>query len=100
MTRVNLHTFPNGTIRVRLTSRMDGGHEIRISEADLAELGQAGLVAAITGMLIGGEGITAENLGTPEYQRYRQRWVIPVVSGQSKHEHDSHDSQVAIGGME
>jgi hypothetical protein len=64
--------------RVHLTRKVDGSHEIRISEPDLADLGQAGLVAAIQHIKINGVSLTAHNLGTPDYQKYRQRWVIPV----------------------
>ena len=59
--------------RVKLTRKVDGSQEIRIHEADLAELGQAGLVEAVRA-----HGLNPDDLGKPEYLKYRQRWVIPV----------------------
>ena len=59
--------------RVKLTRKVDGSHEIRVHEADLAEMGQAGLVDAVRAL-----GLNPDDLGKPEYMKYRQRWVIPV----------------------
>ena len=59
--------------RVKLTRKVDGSHEIRVHEVDLAEMGQAGLVEAVRAL-----GLNPDDLGTPEYMKHRQRWVIPV----------------------
>lgn len=59
--------------RVHLTAKVNGGHEIRIKETDLAELGKDGLTAELEA-----RGFTADQLGTPEYKPHRMHWVIPV----------------------
>ena len=59
--------------RAKLTRKVDGSHEIRVHEADRAEMGMAGIVEAVRA-----HGLNPDDLGKPEYMKYRQRWVIPV----------------------
>ncbi|MFC5930899.1 hypothetical protein D6T64_11955 [Cryobacterium melibiosiphilum] len=65
--------------QIKLTALVGGGYEIRIHEADLAELGRAGLEAQVAAL-----GFSPGDLGAGEYFPFRQRWVIPVRKSETE----------------
>lgn len=59
--------------RVHLVGKVNGGHEIRIKETDLADLGLDGVAQELQA-----RGFNPDNLGEPVFMKYRNSWVIPV----------------------
>lgn len=59
--------------RVHLTRKIGGAAEIRITETDLADIGEKGLARELTA-----RGFDPADLGEPKYDRHRMRWTIPV----------------------
>ena len=72
------------TPRIRITSLVNGGHEVRVSYADMEGFTSLSLAAALAALTIGGERIQRENIGQPVDKPHQHRWVIPITNGDSE----------------
>ena len=75
---------PAPTPRLKITSLLGGGHEIRVSYADMEGLSLRALAAAISHLTIGGERIKPENINPPIEKPHQRRWVIPITNGDTE----------------
>jgi len=72
---------PAPTPRLKITSLVGGGHEVRVSYADMTGFTSLSLAAALTNLTIGGERIRRENVGQPIDRPHQRRWIIPITKG-------------------
>lgn len=82
--------------RVKITTKIGGALEIRITPADLAEMDELELIAAIGDLFIDGQPVTRRNLGKPV--RKGRYWAIPVGPERTAAERIERDEMNAIGG--
>ena len=69
------------TPRIKITTLVGGGHEVRVSYADMEGFTALSLAAALTSLTIGGERIRRENVGQPIDRPHQRRWIIPITKG-------------------
>ena len=72
---------PAPTPRLKITSLVGGGHEVRVRYADMDGLTLHGLIAAICKLTIEGEQIKPENISPPIDRPHQRIWIIPITKG-------------------
>ena len=67
--------------RLKITSLVGGGHEIRVRQSEIDGLTLSELTAAICNLRIGGRRIVPEDLSPAIEKHHPHRWVIPIKNG-------------------
>ena len=67
--------------RLKITSLVGGGHEVRVSYAEMTGFTSLTLAAALISLTIGAERIRRENVGQPIDRPHQRRWIIPITKG-------------------
>ncbi|TFD50439.1 hypothetical protein E3T43_18120 [Cryobacterium sp. Hh7] len=70
--------------RLKITSLVGGGHEIRVRQSEIDGLTMSELTAAISALRIGGRRIGPDDLGPSIEKFHPHRWVIPIKNGDSE----------------
>ena len=76
--------LPAPAIRLKITSLVGGGHEVRVRYADMTQFTSFSLAAALSGLTIGGERLTRENFGLAIDRPHQRLWIIPITEGHSE----------------
>ena len=72
---------PAPTPRLKITSLVGGGHEIRVKQSEIDGLTMSELTAAICTLRIGGRRIGPNDLSPAIEKQHPHRWVIPITNG-------------------
>jgi hypothetical protein len=75
---------PAPALRLKITSLVGGGHEIRVRQSEIDGLTLSELTAAICNLRIGGRRIRHEDLSPAIEKQHPHRWVIPITNGDSE----------------
>ena len=75
---------PAPILRLKITSLVGGGHEIRVRQSEIDGLTLSELTAEICNLRIGGRRIQKEDLSPAIEKQHLQRWVIPITNGDSE----------------
>ncbi|WP_104128220.1 hypothetical protein [Cryobacterium sp. Y57] len=70
--------------RLKITSLVGGGHEIRVRQSEIDGLTLSELTAAICNLRIGGRRIGPDDLSPAIEKQYPHRWVIPITNGDTE----------------